>query len=152
MLRCTFQSGEKRKGYRRPVPRQLPWAAVSSVLSFLPSSQDEANYLSCSFPVAQAWGFHPAPDPGCGAHALRKISPNPTKYTEELLPDPNNPIELKRRSAWTGGGPLPSLSKDAGRGTKDQGSASQSGFPFSPPLWASVWRSISALPPPGQSW
>ena len=63
----------------------LPRAAVSSpLLLFL---QDDANYLSGPFPIAQALGPHPASGPGYGARASRRISRNSTNYAEKLAPD-----------------------------------------------------------------
>lgn len=47
--------------------------------------QDVANYLSGSLHVAQDLGLkNPASGTGCGTHASRKISANPTEHAEEL--------------------------------------------------------------------
>lgn len=89
-------------------------AAVSSMLFLLPSSQDDANYLSGSFPIAQAWKLPLAPDPGCGAHSLR-TSLNPAKYAEELAPSSNTgntEVSLSPDGWW----PRFFLGRDAGPG------------------------------------
>lgn len=123
----------------RPVGREEAgsWALV---LSLLPFSQDDASYLSGSFPTAQAWGLHPAPGPECGAHTWSMISPNPTKYTEELAPVVT-PVALKLHSAWTGGG------RDAGH--KGPGLIIPVWVPFSA---ASLGLSLAQHLCPATSW
>ncbi|EPY73543.1 slit 3 protein-like protein [Camelus ferus] len=85
------------------------------MLFLLPSSQDDANYLSGSFPIAQAWKLPLAPDPGCGAHSLRRTSLNPAKYAEELAPSSNTgntEVSLSPDGWW----PRFFLGRDAGPG------------------------------------
>lgn len=93
----------------------LPGAAASTALPFLLFFQDDANYLSGSLSIAQALAPYPPSGPGYGAHASRKISPNPTNCAEELTPcgcagRPGVLLSLDRQ--WS----APSLGRDAGHG------------------------------------